>query len=376
MSSAVKTVAHCATPFLPLSAPWLYAQIHHQHRYRTVVLTQEALNTGVFPVELLHSTEMLGPLSALYNRIIRRATGKYPFYGDWLESEQADIIHAHFGYQGFRCLRARSETGLPLVTSFYGVDATRDARRPPWRQRFERLFNAGELFLAEGGHMARRLAAAGCPADRIAVHHLGVDVDNIPFKARVAVDERFRVLICANFREKKGVPCGLQALAKALPGFPIDLHVTLIGDGPERPRVLEAISEFGLSGKVELMGEQPYMVVLEQMARSHLLIQPSVTAADGDAEGGAPVTLLDAQATGLPVVATEHDDIPEYVVDGQSGLLAPEGDVDGLADRIRSLLSTPEKWAEMGRHGRRHVEERYNARFQAAGLESIYDRMV
>ncbi len=372
----VKTVAHCATPFAPLFAPWLHAQIRHQQRYRTVVLTQEALNTEHFPVERLRSSEEFGSVKKLFNRVVTRVTGTYPFYECFLTQEQADIIHAHFGYQGVRCMRAKSRTGLPMVTSLYGMDATRDAHRPPWRSRFERLFNAGELFLAEGGHMARRLEGAGCPAERIAIHHLGVDTEAIRFTERIADDGEVRVLMCANFREKKGIPDGLRALGNALQGLRVDCRVVILGDGPEKPKVLEAVRDSGLSERVEMLGIQPYAGVLEQMRRCHFFLHPSVTAADGDAEGGAPVVLLDAQASGLPVIATEHDDIPEYVLDGRSGLLAPERDVDGLSDRIRVLLTAREKWGEMGRQGRRHVEESYNARTQSASLESVYDRVL
>ena len=372
----MKTVAHCATPFAPLFAPWLHAQVRHQQRYRTVVLTQEARNSEHFPVERLHSSENLGPVSRLYNRLVTRATGTYPFYDRILVHEQADIIHAHFGYQGFRCLRAKSRTGLPMVTSLYGMDATRDIHCPPWRSRFERLFNSGELFLAEGTRMAQRLEAAGCPAERIAIHHLGVDTQVIPFTERIADDGEVRVLMCANFREKKGIPNGLRALGNALQGSSVDCRVVILGDGPEKSKVLEAVTESGLAQRVEMLGIQPYAVVMEQMRRCHFLLHPSVTAADGDAEGGAPVVLLDAQASGLPVIATEHDDIPEYVLDGRSGLLAPERDVDGLSDHIRVLLTDREKWSDMGRQGRRHVEESYNARTQSAALESLYDGVL
>ena len=98
--------------------------------------------------------------------------------------------------------------------------------------------------------------------------------------------------------------------------------------------------------------------------------------ADGDSEGGAPVILLDAQAAGVPVVATTHADIPEYVIDGGSGMLAPEGDLDGLTDLLRQMLTSPQRWAEMGRRGRAHVEAEYDARRQVERLELIYDDLV
>ena len=86
--------------------------------------------------------------------------------------------------------------------------------------------------------------------------------------------------------------------------------------------------------------------------------------------------LLEAQAAGIPVVTTRHADIPEYVVDETSGLMAEEGDVEGLADRLEALLRDPSRWPAMGRAGRAHVEANYNASRQARALESIYDTLT
>ena len=122
-------------------------------------------------------------------------------------------------------------------------------------------------------------------------------------------------------------------------------------------------------------GVLPYDQVLREMAACHVLLQPSVTAADGDSEGGAPVTLLDAQAAGLPVVATRHADIPEYVRDGHSGLLSPEGDLEALTESLYLMLTDQGRWAEMGRAGREHVERGYDARRQCAALEDIYSTL-
>jgi glycosyltransferase involved in cell wall biosynthesis len=88
------------------------------------------------------------------------------------------------------------------------------------------------------------------------------------------------------------------------------------------------------------------------------------------------VILLDAQAAGVPVVATRHADIPEYVADGRGGLLADERDVEGLVACIRQLVDRPESWVAMGRAGRRHVAEQYNAAIQAGRLEDLYDGFI
>mgnify|MGYP002640845183 CR=1 FL=1 len=370
-------VAHCATPFLwDGGGAWIHNQIAWLQRWHPVVLTQEARNLDQYPVADLWTAEDLAMAKGLLNRIIRKWTGEYPFYAGVLQGAGAAVVHAHFGYQGCRCLRAIRATGLPLLTTFYGADATSYARLPEWRRRYTELFARGRLFLAEGSHMVAHIAAAGAPLERIRIHHLGVDTQQIRFRERQPADV-VRVLMCGHFREKKGFPDGLRALGRVRQGAPgVDFQVTIIGDGPEREKIHAGIAEAGLEGRTRMLGVRTYQQVLQELELSDLLLVPSRTATDGDAEGGAPVVLLDAQASGVPVVATTHADIPEYVIDGGSGMLAAEGDADALVDVLRQMLSTPERWAEMGRQGRRHVEAEYDARQQVQRLERIYDELV
>ena len=371
----MKTVAHCATPFLTETGSWIHSQIRPLRRYRPIVLTQEARNQAEFPVPVLYTAEAYGWARAAANRLGRRLTGEYPFYGAILRREGAALIHAHFGYQGCRCLRAQRQAGIPMVTTFYGADAGQFPRQRVWQERYRRLFARGALFLAEGSALAAQLVRLGCPPDRVRVHHLGVDVGRIAYRAR-EVDGPVRVLMCGHFREKKGFPEGLRALGQAATRTGVPCEVVLIGDGPQRREVLDAVDSSGLKGQVSLLGLQPYTRVIAELGRCHLLLQPSRTAADGDTEGGAPVILLDAQAAGVPVVGTTHADIPEYVVEGESGLLAREGDEDGLAERLAYLLTHPGVWGPMGRRGRQHVEEHYSAERQCRSLEEIYDSLT
>ena len=369
------TVAHCATPYPYAGAAWIYHQIAHLRRYRPIVLAQESSHLDQFPLQTLYSAQNYPAGRRLVNRLLRRLTGQYPFYAGILQREGTRLIHAHFGHQGCRCLRAKRVCGVPMVTTFYGYDATRDVHSPQWRPAYLRLFAQGEAFLAEGGAMKRRLVEAGCPEDKVHIHHLGVELAAVPFAERLPA-EPVRFLICAPFREKKGIPYALQAVGAALKRRDFPCRVVLIGDGPDRPQVLQAIAAAGLEERVDMRGMLPYGEVLRAVGECHIFLQASVTARDGDGEGGAPFMLLDAQAGGLPVVATRHADIPEVVVDGHSGLLADERDVEGLADRIVHLVDNPELWAEMGRAGRRHVERDYNATIQGKRLEQVYDRLL
>jgi colanic acid/amylovoran biosynthesis glycosyltransferase len=111
------------------------------------------------------------------------------------------------------------------------------------------------------------------------------------------------------------------------------------------------------------------------MATSHLFVLPSVTASDGDQEG-IPVSLMEAQASGLPVLSTRHSGIPELVADGKSGILVPERDADSLTAGLLRLIEHPQDWPRMGRAGRRLVEQSFNLSTLLPDLVNLYEQTL
>ena len=368
------TVAHCANPFLTLTMVWCYDQIRSLSRYRPVVLTQARQNENVFPVETLYSSEDLPRLRRSVYRVIRKIRGTYAGYGDVLREEGAAIIHSHFGQEGYFCLAARRCARVPLVTTFYGMDASALPRQRLWRRRFQRLFKEGELFLVEGPRMGESLESIGCPVEKVHVHRLGVDLGKI-VTARPEARQEAVVLMYASFREKKGHVYGLRACRKILGSHP-GLKVRMIGDGELRLEVEREIVRLGLGDRVALLGMLPHAKCLEELARASVLLYPSVTAADGDTEGGAPVALIEAMASGLAIVSSHHADIPTVAPDGRCSLLFEERDVDGLAEGLDTLLRSGQLREEMGRAGRTHVEEAHDMLRQGRRLEAVYDRVI
>ena len=116
----------------------------------------------------------------------------------------------------------------------------------------------------------------------------------------------------------------------------------------------------------------PYDRLLDAMSRHHIFLSPSRTAADGDSEGGAPVSIIEAAASGMPVVSTTHCDIPQAVDDGRTGLLAPEGDQDALEARLWEMVDDPDRWPAMGAAAARLARERFDMRRCAAQLVDRY----
>ncbi len=289
------------------------------------------------------------------------------------------LVHAHFGFAGWEFLPTARRLGVPLIVSFYGYDYEWiPHHEPEWRAKYAELFKAAALFLTEGEYGRCALIRQGAPERKVKVHHLGVDVDAIQFSLRsIKRGDPLRLLQVASFVEKKGHDVLIKAVRLlADRGSGANVELTLVGDGARKPAIEEMVKREGLERIVKFVGHIPYSELHREMHEHHVFVHPSVTTSDGDCEGGAPVVLLDAQATGMPVISTTHCDIPEEVLNEVTGLLVPENDPIALAGAIERMLNQPSLISAFGTAGREHVEEHYSARKQAVALRGIYDRLL
>jgi colanic acid/amylovoran biosynthesis glycosyltransferase len=383
MEQPVRAVAHVLSNYLFPTGTWIYSQLVNARRYRCIVLTNRTENLRSFPFKPVYAYESVSPLhkALLCLREGRIRGASDPFFEEVLRRENVGLLQAHFGYMGVAMLGLKARMKVPLVTTFYGADATQLPRDPRWRESYKRLFDVGELFLVEGSAMRGHLLELGCPEDRVIVQRLGIPVDTFAFAERKPDPSgRVRVLIAATFREKKGIPNALLAVERVRERYP-QLEATLIGDSTDKPgdaeekqKILPLLSRLG-SG-VKWLGLRSYSEYIAALKEHHIFLSPSITAGDGDSEGGAPVSLIEAQATGMPVVSTKHEDIPEIVLDGRSGFLSPENDLDALVCNLERLVTAPDLWARMGRAGRAHIEANHDIQTQMGKLESIYGSVL
>ena len=278
-----------------------------------------------------------------------------------------DLIHAHFGPNGVRAVRLRSMGVIsgPIVTSFYGYDVGRH-----WvRSGYDQLFDEGDRFIALSEHMRDQLIRLGCPADRVIVHRLAVDLDQLTVAPRQP-DDVLKIISVARLVEKKGIEFGLRAVAEVLRRN-IPVRYTIVGDGPLRERLETLSRELGIAPMVRFTGPVPHASVARMLHDADVLLAPSVEAPDGDVEG-TPVAILEASASGIPVVATRHAGIPEIVTDGESGFLAEERDVDGLAGYIARLSESAALRERMGNAGKAIVAEKHDMRRLNVELLALY----
>jgi colanic acid/amylovoran biosynthesis glycosyltransferase len=386
----MKTVAHYKWgAYLPITEPWIYNQINNLKNYRPIVYCLNKENLDIYPTELVRSLE-LSPKIKNLTVSFYKAWGELfnfcPFFYSFLRKDKPDLIHAHFGPSGYHFLELKKIFKLPLITAFYGLDVSwLVSQRSRWRKRYEKLFREGELFLAEGNYMKNCLIQLGCPCDKVIVQHHGVDLNRIKFKPRgIEADDEIRILVFGRFAEKKGIPYAVEAFGLVKQAHPnLNLKLTIIGDSDgglkeerEKEKILNTIKKYNLQECIRLSGLGPQCAFLAELLRHHIFMHPSIQAADGNTEGGAPVSIIEASASGMPILSTKHCDIPEVVVDGESGYLVPERNIGALRERLEFLVLNPGLWEKMGLVGRKHIEENYNIEKQIQKLEDIYDKVI
>ncbi len=369
---------HLLNSYLPLTETFIWQYLRAARNFSPLVLAQEWENLERFPLDgapFLRCPIRKSPLASLASRL----RGRYSqvSYGACLPEiirRKPVVIHAHYGYRAIVSLDLFRRLNLPLFTNFYGYDLSHRSFLRRSHRGYAELFRVGTGFFVEGPHMRERLSDLGCPADKIHIKRIAIDPESYPFRERTWDGKRpVRFLFVGRLVEKKGLDQALAALS-ILQASRLDAPFTLtvIGDGPLRPALERQALEAGLNGRVEWGGYITPADLIGVLDKHDILLQPSRTARDGDGEGGAPTVLLEAQACGLPIVSTLHDDIPYVVPQGKSGLLSPEGDIPALSRNLLEILQYSDRWAEMGRAGREHILTAHDVNREIETVEAIY----
>ncbi len=332
-----------------IKAAWLFLVHFHQNpRALLLSLSPRRIGSGDAFLQLFYDT--------------------IPFLG----RKKYDAIVCHFGENGIRLTSLQQIDAVQgkLFTFFHGADITRYVLDRSERV-YDALFEHGSRFLPISERWRSRLLELGCRESKISVHHMGIDCRKFTFTARTSAAQRhIKIVSIARLVEKKGLEYGIEAvgLLRLPPGTRVTLEV--IGDGPLRESLQRKIVSLQLEERVVLSGWRDQSYVVAALAEASVMIAPSVTAADGDQEG-IPVVLMEAMASGLPVVSTYHSGIPELILDGVSGLLVKERDSAALAAAIQRLVDDSALRESISRGGRLAVESQWNIEILNRRLEEL-----
>lgn len=310
----------------------------------------------------------------------QRRLPTYPFFLEkTLKDAPPDILHAHFGPTGCLYLPLAQHLKRPLVVTFYGFDYSKLPNlRPVFREKYRQLFKEATKVIAASEVGCEKLESMGCPLEKLAVVPPAPRLEAFPFFERNKPAGQLRLVQVATFTLKKGHLTTLEAFRQALSDCP-NLHLTLAGEQQDKVLVgqlRDYITAHRLEEKITWLNFVDHHDMAGFFQKFDTFIHPSCHAPDGDHEA-TPVVLLEAQATGLPVISTTHFDIPSEVMHGQTGLLAPENDPAALAEHIRSLYFMENtQYQQFSLAARRHVASSFDVKNSAARLQTLYREVV
>lgn len=287
------------------------------------------------------------------------------------------VVMVEFGFHAVRVMEAAAWSGVPLVVHFRGSDASADRRVGLLRQRYRRLMELVAGVIVKSEPMRRVLLDLGAPAKELIVSPSGADERLFHGADPAAAPPRF--LAVGRFVAKKGPLHTIRAFERMLRALPGPLaarcSLVMVGQGPLRGEACRLVEALGLDGVVTLVGPCSQQEVADRMREARAFVQHSLVAPDGDSEGS-PVAVMEAQLSGLPVVATLHGGIPEVVEEGVTGFLRPEGDVDAMAEAMARFAVDPSLAAQLGKAGRQRALGRFTVRHHLEQVTALLHRVA
>ena len=351
-------IVHLVSCFLQRSETFTYNLIRHIHGFEHHVLTIATENLDLFPFDALTVADSAEDFSRHVARL------------------QPCALVCHFGPMGFEGLIPALASHVPVITVLHGYDVSMILRQPWWDEPYQALLRFGSHAICVSHEGRRRLLALGCDAAKATTIHLGVDVQRFAFRARRqrCIGDPLSLLVVARLAEKKGIPVVLRAVRRLLDrGLNVSLRI--VGEGEDQETLLALHARLGLEREVTFVGPLGSEGVARELAASDVLLLTSVTAANGDQEG-IPVVLMEAMASGVPVIATRHSGIPELVEHERTGLLVDEGDDGGTADAIARLAADGPLGGRLAVAARARVERSFNLRRQAALFGALFTKVI
>jgi colanic acid/amylovoran biosynthesis glycosyltransferase len=322
----------------------------------------------------LQSTKQLASLARLARHAAARARGTdvrkselTRLYVTAFRRARCHAVYVEYGHVAVGVMDACQQLGLPLIVHFHGLDAHSRSILDRFGGQYPRLFEQAVAIIANSPTMERALLDLG--ARRETLHYVPNGVDAGRFRAGAPAEAPPTFLAVGRLVEKKGPQLTIAAFASVYRAHP-ETRLRMIGEGTIRGVCQDLAQGLGVGEAVAFLGAQPHEVVAEEMQRARAFVQHSVIDHDGNSES-MPNSILEASASGLPVVATRHAGIPEVVVDGETGFLVEERDVEGMARHMTRLVVEAGLAAELGRAGRRRVQESFSIESRIARLWEI-----
>ena len=278
-----------------------------------------------------------------------------------------DVVLVHFGNMGVYCDRLISAGLLTgkQATVFHGYEMSMTQMLAAYKSEYLRLSSREGVFLPISQFWQRRLESWGVPENHIRVHHMGVDTSRFEFGLK-PIHSPLRVLSVARATEKKGLIYAINAVNS----LEFEVAYEIVGDGELFDELKGAAGAMKNGHRIHFAGVQTSDYVQNALKETDVFLLPSITAQSGDMEG-IPVSLMEAMASGVLVLSTQHSGIPELIAHEETGLLVAEKDSIGIARQLMRVEKKQVDCDQIRINARKKIETEFNATILAKELSEL-----
>ncbi|MFD2099716.1 glycosyltransferase family 4 protein [Flagellimonas iocasae] len=308
----------------------------------------------------------------LMHKVVKTFLGRNNLFSDYgvkkyFKEHKIEVVLANYGMSASHMVPPCRALGIPLLVIFHGHDATDKKLLQKYHEKYQRLFGYASFIIVVSNEMKMGLIHLGAPPEKVRVVPCGVDTQKFTPNTNPSTTRHF--IAVGRFTAKKGPLYTIRAFNQVLKKFP-DAKLTMVGKKAGLyDSCQQLVNELNIQKSVIFTGVLEQDKISDLMKTSLAFVQHSITAPNGDMEG-TPVSIMEACASGLPVVSTLHGGIKDAVIHGKTGFLVEETNENDMAKYMIELCENAELAKEMGLKGRTHIQQDYEQQNQ---IKKLYD---
>lgn len=287
-----------------------------------------------------------------------------------LRKNEVQVVLAQYGSTAYHIVKVCKKLNIPLITHFHGYDASIEGVIKNCNY-YRDVFEYSTYVIAVSLSMQKRLIELGCPKEKVIYNTYGPNdlfLNTVP----QFIDSTF--IAVGRFVNKKAPYYTILAFKKVHDQFPY-ARLVIGGTGELLETCSNIIRTLKLQDAVLLPGIIDRTQFVEYLSKGLAFVQHSVTAFNGDQEG-TPVAILEASAAGLPVISTKHAGIPDVIIEGETGFLVEEHDVEGMAEKMTLLLINKELAIALGKNGKKRIKTNFSLERHLNVIDDLIEKTI
>ncbi|MFN7044603.1 MAG: glycosyltransferase [Flavobacterium sp.] len=285
-----------------------------------------------------------------------------------LKENKIQVVLAQYGPTSHRILKICKHLNIPLITHFHGYDASVKSVIHNCNQ-YKEVFEYSSYIVAVSKEMEKDLRNLGCPLEKLIYNVYGPD---LIFQNTNAIFKTNQFIAIGRFVNKKAPYYTILAFEKVVKKFP-DSNLIIGGNGELYETCVNLVKYLKIEDNVSFPGVLSREEFKENLQNSLAFVQHSITAQSGDKEG-TPVAILEACSAGIPVVSTLHAGIPDVIIEGETGFLVEEHDVEMMAEKMITLIENKELAKSMGAKSKERIMSKFSMKKHLDILDELIDK--